>query len=315
MAAALAQPVRADDTPWTVGVTAEQKASAHTLLEAGNTLFLQRDYTAALEKYRAAVAAWDHPAIRFNMVRCLIQLDRTVEAADNLKLALRYGAAPLEDKVYSEALAYEKLLALQVSDVDVSCDQAGVAVTLDGKPLLSCPGKQSRRVTPGPHQLVATKEGFLTKTSDVIAIGGQHEAVMVALKSIDSAAIVHRWPTWKPWLVFGAGIAVVGIGGLFEYQAAQDMSSYDKALALACADTGCSATRPIPTNLADQKTRATHENDIAIGVTSVGVAAAAAGGVLLYMNRGHAAYAEKVLDRVDVSTVRGGATVGLRGHF
>ena len=58
-----------------------QKAQAQKILEEGNALFLKKDYAQALEKYKAAVAKWDHPAIRFNMVRCLIQLDKPVEAS------------------------------------------------------------------------------------------------------------------------------------------------------------------------------------------------------------------------------------------
>src|SRR4051794_24436830 len=99
----VATPALAEDA-WSVGVTVEQKATAQKLLEEGNARFVERDYATALQKYQAAVAVWDHPAIRFNMVRCLIQLDKPVDAADNLKLALKYGAQPLEEAVYNEAL-------------------------------------------------------------------------------------------------------------------------------------------------------------------------------------------------------------------
>ena len=142
-----------------------KRPSAQKLLEEGNALFLKKDYAQALEKYKAAVGSWDHPAIRFNMVRCLIQLDRPVDASDNLALALKYGAAPLEEAVYTEALSYQKLLANQIGDLDVTCEQAGVKVTLDGQPLLDCPGKEHRRVAPGQHQLVGT-EGRLSHQDD-----------------------------------------------------------------------------------------------------------------------------------------------------
>ena len=32
--------------------------------------------------------SWDHPAIRFNLVRCYVQLGKNVDAAQNLELAL-----------------------------------------------------------------------------------------------------------------------------------------------------------------------------------------------------------------------------------
>lgn len=318
---AAAAPVRADDAPWTVGVSAAQKASAQQLLDAGNALFLQHDYAAALGKYRAAVAQWDHPAIRFNMVRCLIQLGLDAEAADNLKLALRYGAAPLEDQVYSEALAYQKLLANQVGELDVRCAQAGVAITLDGQPLLACPGARARQLAPGHHQVVGTAPGMLTKAGDVIVIGGQHADVDVALVPLASAGrVVHRWASWKPWLVVGGGATLAAVGGLVEAQAAQEMSSYDRSLALVCADTGCGPSRPVPASVADEQTRARRDNGIAIGVISAGVATAALGGVLVYLNRGRieyptAARLARALEHVEIAPARGGAAFALHGRF
>src|SRR6185503_11701801 len=82
----------ADESPWVKGTTPEQRAAAQERLTAGNSLLLEKNYVAALAKYREAITFWDHPAIRFNIVRCLIQLDRSIEAVDELDKALRYGA-------------------------------------------------------------------------------------------------------------------------------------------------------------------------------------------------------------------------------
>ena len=60
--------------------------------------------------------------------------------------------------------------------------------------------------------------------------------------------------------------------------------------------------------LAAEQTRARRENDIAIGVMSLGVAAAAAGGVLLYMNRGL-----PVIPTFEHTP--GGGAVSVAGHF
>jgi len=173
---------RAETPPWSVGVTEAKKAEAQKYLEAGNALFLDKKYAEALEKYKSAVGAWDHPAIRFNIVRCLIQLDRPVDASDNLNLALKYGAAPLEEAVYSEALAYQKLLANQIAEVEISCSQDGAKITLDSQNLIDkCPGKEKRRVAPGKHGVVATKDGFMTKQTEIVVIGGKTEDVDVKL--------------------------------------------------------------------------------------------------------------------------------------
>src|SRR5262244_2857874 len=135
---AIARPARADDQPWAVGVTDAQKKQAQTLLDQGNQLILEKKYADALDKYKAAVAVWNHPAIRFNMVRCEIQLQRPVDASDDLAQALKFGAAPLERATYEEALSYQILLANQIGDLDIHCEQQGVKVTLDGQALLTC---------------------------------------------------------------------------------------------------------------------------------------------------------------------------------
>src|SRR5690242_4927842 len=82
------------ERPWTKGVTPEQKEKAQALLGEGNQLFLDAKYLDALAKYREAVALYDHPQIRFNITRCLINLDRKTEAYENIEAALKYGKVP-----------------------------------------------------------------------------------------------------------------------------------------------------------------------------------------------------------------------------
>nr|HEX4312353.1 tetratricopeptide repeat protein [Kofleriaceae bacterium] len=303
---AASAPARADDTagqPWAQGVTADQKAAAKKLLDDGNARFVEHDYAGALASYQAAIAQWDHPAIRFNIVRCLIQLDRPVEAYDHLQLALKYGSAPLEDSVYTEAVGYQKLLAKQVGEIAIACDQAGVEVTLDGKDVASCPAKLVQRIAPGPHQVVGQKAGFPPRTLRVVVEGGARADAQVTLVPLkDIARVDHRWAAWKPWVVFGAGFAVAGVGGLVEAQAATNMDAFDRAVSHDCAPNGC-ARGSVDTQ---SKSRAQTENVIAIGVMSIGAAAIAAGVVGLYLNRGRTVYETPALA---IAPERGGAAV------
>jgi hypothetical protein len=303
--------------PWAVGVTPEQKATAQRHLDAGNALFLEHKYGQALDEYNLAIAAWDHPAIRFNMVRCLIFLERPLDASDNLKLALKYGAAPFDESIYNEALGYEKLLGSQIGEVDINCGQLGVNLTMDGKPLLACPGREQRRVLPGQHQIVGKKDGFLPRTVELVVLGGKHEHAMVMLDPLSKAArIEHRWPTWVPWTVFGGGFALASIGGLLHLKASSDNSAYANIVAHDCPD-GC------PDNTLDHSLlhSARLENGFAIGLISAGAAAVATGGVMLYLNRGHTVYdlgpesPSPRAARVDVAPLRGGAAVSVSGRF
>jgi hypothetical protein len=298
------------DSPWAVGVSDAQKAQAKTALDAGNAAFLEKKYSEALAKYQTAIAAWDHPAIRFNVVRCLIQLDRPVEAFDNLKLAMKYGADPFEDGLFTEALAYEKLLAKQIGEVEIACTQPGVKLTLDGQSLGTCPTRETKRVAPGAHQVVGVKDGFLTKTFEVVVVGGARERVDVALAPLGaSARIEHRWATWIPWVVFGSGFAVIGGGALLDLSAAADMDSYDRIVKQQCSMMACTDA-DLPTDLKDD---AETKSNIAVGVMVVGVATVAAGGVMLYLNRGRTVYGEKLVPRVVPTD--GGAAFLLHGRF
>jgi hypothetical protein len=288
------------DEPWKEGVSPEHMAAAQKLLEAGNALFLRREFGAALAKYQEAVDSWNHPAIRFNMVRALIQLDRIVEAYDNLELALAYGAAPLDANVYNEAVSYQKLLAKQIANVVISCKQSGVALTFDGKPLLTCPGTQTRRVLPGPHQVAGKRDGYLTRTIEVIVIGGSDEHVDLALDPLGAVGkVTHRWGTWMPWTVVGAGVVVIGAGALVQAIAVSDHDRYYDRVARECS-AGCDAGFA-----SDLKDRAILENRAAIATMAVGGAALAVGGVLVYLNRARFVYAVEAH----------GASVGVRSRF
>jgi hypothetical protein len=308
--------------PWSQGINDTQKADAQKRLEQGNALFLSKSFKEALEAYQAATASWDHPAIRFNIVRALIQLDRPIEAYDELVKALKYGKEPFDEAIYNEALNYQKLLASQIAEVEISCAEAGAKVTLDGQTLMACPGKEKRRVAPGQHGVVATKEGFLTKQLEVVVVGGKLETVELKLVPLDKAARVeHRWPGWIPWLVFGGGLAVAGVGGLIQYSASDLMDDYDSTIARDCAVTGCDLTDPQYAELVDKRDSAELRNKVAIGVITVGAVGAIAGGVMLVMNRGRTVYDNSVEKRgpagarLDVVPRDGGGVVTLNGRF
>ncbi|MFN0245648.1 MAG: hypothetical protein ACKV2T_01985 [Kofleriaceae bacterium] len=206
-------------TPWSAGVSEAKKAEANRLLEHGNALFLDKKFSEALGKYREAVTAWDHPAIRFNIVRCLIQLDRAVEAAENLEQALRYGAAPLEDAVYTEARAYEKLLAKQVGDVTIACAQRGVEVSLDGQKLGVCPLRETRRMTPGKHQILGTGGGLLARVTDTFVVGGDAQTVEVSLQPLPSRRGLGARSFGKAAVYAGGGLLAIASGlGLYAWR-------------------------------------------------------------------------------------------------
>ncbi|HEY4055678.1 MAG TPA: tetratricopeptide repeat protein [Kofleriaceae bacterium] len=293
--------------PWAQGVTDDQKATAKELLDAGNALMLQNKYLDALDKYSAALEVWDHPAIRFNVVRCLIQLGRDLEAFDNLQLALKYGAAPLEEAIYNEALGYQKLLQKQIGDIKVTCSQVGVKLTIDGQPLAVCPAQESRRLLAGPHQIVGNKTGLLPKTLDLVVIGGEDQGVDVTLEPLAAGAtIVHRWPNYIPWTVFAGGFAIGAIGGVTLLFSHNQMRQYDQIVDDKC--TGrCTAEQLAP--YAHYKDNAVLESKLGVTALVLGTATVATGAVMVYLNRGRTVYPEVA------PLSGGGAALSFSGAF
>ena len=291
-----------------------EQAVALSIYKGGNADFEEARYAQALAKYREAILHWEHPAIRFNMAVCLINLDQPVEAADDLELALKYGDAALGPEVYTQGLTYRKLLDGQLSRLEVVGKQPGVEITLDGKSILTAPGDRTLRVRPGNHQLVATKPGLVTRTIALALPPGEVVRQEIALVEVAAAAkTVRRWAPWKPWALLGAGVASGLVGGGFEILASRSYSRYSEAFAAGgvCAN-GCGGKNqpPLPS-----KTTARIENDTAISLFGLGGAAIVAGVASVYLNQPHITLAQERDLRVAPTVGPNGVSLVLDGRF
>ena len=278
---------RADDgdRPWAVGVSAQEQATATSLFNAGNDLLDQNLFAPALELYRKALKHWDHPSIRYNAAVALINLERPIEAYQNLEAALRYGDRGLSPDIAKQAHSYERLLQSQLVHVEIDCGQTDVAVALDGHDFLRCPGKRKVLLLAGEHRVTAARAGFLTLSERFVLLGGASRQLPIQLKTLDQATVLHRrWAAWKPWAVAGGGVAVALAGLGFELQSRATYQSYDDALAVLCADQPCSPAA-LPANVTAAEQRAHLQNRIGVGLVAVGGAVLSAGIVLAILNR------------------------------
>ena len=222
---------RADDKPWAAGVTAEHQKAALELYNKGNVAFSQAEYKEALETYVQALALWDHPAIRYNAAVCRINLDRPLEAYDDLERAMKFGPAPLGPDLFKQGLSYQKLLAKQIAELEVAVDEPGAQVSLDGKVLFTAPGSHHQRVLAGDHQIVVEKPRFQTETQPVHVGGGETRRVAVTLKPLAVARTLHRrWSRWIPWTVLAVGVIPTAAGAWFYREARNDYIAYDRAV-------------------------------------------------------------------------------------
>ncbi|MGC4114516.1 MAG: hypothetical protein QM765_07870 [Myxococcales bacterium] len=275
------------ERPWAAGVSAESQKEALQVFQEANALFSESKYAQALSRYRDALRVWDHPGVRFNTAVALINLDQPLAAYENLEAALKYGEAPFSAENYKQAMIYLKLLAGQVAQLEVVCDEPGAVVSLDGEQLFVAPGNHSRRLLPGAHQLVAVKPGFVTETRALQLTPGKSTVERVVLQNVKSVPVklVRRWESWMPWTVLGAGLVVALAGTPLMLDAQSNYDRYDSDLARLC-PSGCKES-DLPATVIDSRQRGRVENGGAVAAFVVGGLLTASGVVLLTLNQPH----------------------------
>jgi tetratricopeptide (TPR) repeat protein len=282
--------LREEDKPWNRGMTRATQDVAEAQFLEGNRLFRVPLFAQAAAKYTAALRTWQHPAFYFNLALAQLNLGQDVAARDNLERALGYGDDPLGAAQFQEGQRQLRELETQLGKIRIICQTPGAVVTLDGVTLFTAPGSREAWVMPKTHEVAARKREYLSESRQVTVRSGKRETIELKLITLEEAADANRrWATWKPWAVVGAGVAIAGGGGVFHALSARNMSRYDEEyLRLGCANDeamlGCGEGQ-IPAELSDQRTRARHQQIIAVGSYVAGGAVVATGVVMLYLNR------------------------------
>lgn len=272
------------ERPWARGVPEAKRTRALELFRDGNAALKESLFVKAAQTYREALTYWDHPAIHYNLALALVNLDQPVETHEHLLAALKYGASPLDSDKFEQAQRYKSLVEKQLTTIEVSCELAGAAVRLDGRPLFTAPGKWSGVVRSGPHTLIATRDGYLPNEQSVTLAGGERRSFDLKLLSAEELTEYRRkWAVWVPWTVVAAGAVLAGTGVALHLGARDSFEQFDKAIA------GC--VRPdtggcVPSvGIAGMKQRGEALQGVAITSYFLAGAALTTGAVLVYMNR------------------------------
>ena len=280
---AVAQPIAelqsAGERPWAQGISPEAQETARRIFLEGNDLLNQAIFLQAIDKYRQALKHWDHPTVHYNMALALMHVD-PLEGHRHMKEAFRYGPPPLDDQKIEYARTYMTLIEKQSAQVEIGCDVPGASVTMDGKPLFQAPGRFEGLVHPGAHSVVAVKEGFVPTEKSWNLLPGAKETI--GLKLYTEAQLTRsrtRWPTWVPWTVLGAGMAVALGGGAMHLHARNDYIAFDNRIK-ECVRSGCF---PDP-YVAGLRSRGDILQRVAYGGYALGGAALLTGAVLAYLN-------------------------------
>lgn len=266
---------------WEQGVSTQAQASARALFRAGTALLNEASFAPAADKFEAALAIWEHPAIHFNMAMAQVQLDRPLAARRHLLAAMRFGPEPLGADKFEMARTYQKLVEKQLARALIRTELDGVQVFLDGEPLFASPDQFEDFLEAGPHAIVAKKDGYLTsELSENFAPGTAAELEIRLFTAEELTEYRRRWQAWMPWAVFGAGIALAAVGGALHGTGIARVRDFDERA-------GVNGWRGIEITASDRSLRreGIDLQRSAIGLYAAGGTALAAGIALLLLNR------------------------------
>lgn len=271
--------------PWIQGQSMEARKRARELFLEANVLLADTLFARAAAKYEQAIATWAHPAFFYNLALARIHLDRPIEAYESMRQAVRHGPEPLGEDLYQNAQNFLALLDGQLAEIEVVCDEPEATVTLDGNPLFVGPGQRTLMALPGGHVLMASKNGRLPDSEQIVLAPKQKARFTLAPAYPDRVLTVRRWPAWRPWAVLGASAVVMAGGRYLDWRAEQGFARFDRALAAACTGTrGCEAS-DVAASAYEQRDHARALQWSARATYLAGGAVFTGSAVLLYMNR------------------------------
>ncbi|WP_223638718.1 hypothetical protein [Corallococcus sp. EGB] len=272
-------PEGSEERPWAKGIPKADQDAALALFAEGNVLLKESIFVRAVEKYRLALARWDHPAIHYNLALALMNLDQPVEVHEHLVAALRFGPAPLEKEKFEYARNYKTLVERQLARVDITCATPGATVTMDGQTLFVAPGRYEGLVRPGAHSIVATMAGFVPSDQSRTLLPGETTTLDLRLfTSDDLIRYKRRWSAAMPWLVMGAGVAVAGGSAFLHSQSRDHFRAFESGIA------ECGGCVP-PTAVANERSQGNLMQSGAIAGYAVGGAVIVTGAVLAVLNQ------------------------------
>jgi hypothetical protein len=272
----------ATEKPWNRGVPLATRQAASKLFDEGYRFLTIPLFARAAEKFQEALTLYQHPAIYFNLALAQLNLVQPVEAYESFGRAMAHGAGPIGDVPYGQAEEYRRRFERQLGRIEVTCDQPGAAVTMDGRPLFTGPGRWQGVVVPGEHQILASADGFIPAAERVVISAGERAAIALALQRPVRTRTVRYMPAWIPWASLGLGAAVLSVGGYYDRTSSRSLAAFDELLTERC-PRGC--TPDIAPDLPPRHASAERERHVAQALYLAGGVVLVGGAVLLYLNR------------------------------
>jgi len=191
---------------------------ARELFQEGLRLSDQNLWEEAAQRFEAALALRDAPAIRYNLGATLVQLERFVEAANNLEIARSHPEAPEELRQQAESVLTGIQSRLGRLEITFEGFENVPRVVLDGTLLHTDQLALTQWVEPGHHVATAEQSGAeVARVEADVTAGGEQT---LTLRPLPREAVVpddghhdgDRTPLvrdWRLWVGVGAGVVVL----------------------------------------------------------------------------------------------------------
>lgn len=265
--------------PWAKGVPLDHQEKALKLAESGLSLLQMGAPGSAATLFRRAIRYWDHPGIHYQLMLALGAVDDRVGAHAAAIAALRYEAASLTAEQAEHARTQRGKLRSKLVEIELSCQQSDITVTLDGRVFVMCPGTTRELVEAGLSQIVARGPGYVTKSRTVhLRPGGTVQSIIHL-----QVETTRRFAAWKPWAVVGSGALLAALAGGFQASANDHAEHAHQLLDLHCPN-GCTIAE-FPADLRAAVNRFDRRRSVAIGMYLGAGAIIATSVALLFINR------------------------------
>lgn len=206
------------------GRAPSQTVSATKRFDAAQKLFDHGSYAEALEIFQGVYADTKSPNAHLMMARCLMALDRLVEAYDELTATMREAASRAEKEAKyaparDAAAAQMALLEPKVGKLVITVADPSARVMLNDVQLGEDRLGQTIAVMPGPNTLVAERPDGTRVRSEQIVGAGETKKIGLSFPATTSAELAKAPPTPPPPAeephgapLRTAGFVVTGIG-------------------------------------------------------------------------------------------------------
>jgi hypothetical protein len=170
------------------------KKEAKKRFSKGVELFKKGDNEGALVEFKAAYNAQPHFKVRYNIGMTLYNLNRYVEAEEELKAYITEGGddVPQDKKTTVQSILYE--IASYIGSVSLNCDVDGAQVFVDGEYVATLPLSQPFKLDVGEHIIEVKAEGYSDYSEKVSMPGAKDITVHAELSATEPATGIIKTP-------------------------------------------------------------------------------------------------------------------------